>query len=582
MAVAIFPQKWNSKPPAACVIDRGHPLSQGIVLYVPFTERAGLIATDIAGYKKFTRGWYDLTQPSWDEFGAKFSNVGGGGAYFASDAYDFSVGNFLTIGAKFKSRTTYRCNIFGQNDLSNGFQFEINENSSYDVGIMIPGIFVATTNGSLYSSNQPVTAIYTRKGTGATHNWYVNGVSQALVYNDSTSYSDGSSIKYIGARTSSGQWFHDGSLEWLGIWRRPLTGDQVLWLTDEPYSLLQPKVNRSYFYIEPAVTKSLVGVSKIERYGSVKPAGRVEIDKGHPLAQGLELYTLLNGTHGNLANPAAAPTRSGDGYWNTSKDGIGWYIQPYPTSPVLQFPSCPAVGGQVITVMARGRGDHSSYGDVSIGQSWDGNSVWICNMSLTALYPYFGWYDGTWTNTALSPTVDVHFDGNAHTFGGTYDRQTLKYYLDGRLNNTKSYSGVWNSGFARNMNPISLTSSGRGDTVGWIYWVGIWNRALSEGEVAWLHAEPYAFLIKKRQVSYHFIPAGEAGLAVIQQAFRFRDDDGSESAATWLANQNNDITRGTNLNTRLRIGIETTGDAEAKDFLLEYKKSTDGAWKKVV
>ena len=74
-------------------------------------------------------------------------------------------------------------------------------------------------------------------------------------------------------------------------------------------------------------------------------------------------------------------------------------------------------------------------------------------------------------------------------------------------------------------------------------------------------------------------PNDVAALDLEQEGFRFRDDDGSEAAATWLAAQDIDITRAKEMNTRLRILLNTTGDQDAKQFKLQYKKTSDSTWR---
>jgi hypothetical protein len=70
--------------------------------------------------------------------------------------------------------------------------------------------------------------------------------------------------------------------------------------------------------------------------------------------------------------------------------------------------------------------------------------------------------------------------------------------------------------------------------------------------------------------------------ALEQAAFRFRNDNGSESAATWLAAQDTNITQPVATNTRLRVQVQaTTGDPSSTQFRLDYKKSTDSAYKPV-
>jgi hypothetical protein len=66
-----------------------------------------------------------------------------------------------------------------------------------------------------------------------------------------------------------------------------------------------------------------------------------------------------------------------------------------------------------------------------------------------------------------------------------------------------------------------------------------------------------------------------------QEGFRWRADDGDEDGATWLANQDTDISRAPDTNTRLRTLINSTGDASSTQYQLEYKKSTDSIYTQV-
>lgn len=72
---------------------------------------------------------------------------------------------------------------------------------------------------------------------------------------------------------------------------------------------------------------------------------------------------------------------------------------------------------------------------------------------------------------------------------------------------------------------------------------------------------------------------------LIQEGFRFRNDDGSETAATWNADQDATITLTANTPKRLRIVVDTTGDPESKNLQLEYRMKPSGgsfgAWNKV-
>lgn len=69
-----------------------------------------------------------------------------------------------------------------------------------------------------------------------------------------------------------------------------------------------------------------------------------------------------------------------------------------------------------------------------------------------------------------------------------------------------------------------------------------------------------------------------------QEGFQFREDDGSESAATDIGAQDANATRGKLVATRLRILTETdTGDPATATAALEYRKvgDADSEWRKV-
>lgn len=70
-------------------------------------------------------------------------------------------------------------------------------------------------------------------------------------------------------------------------------------------------------------------------------------------------------------------------------------------------------------------------------------------------------------------------------------------------------------------------------------------------------------------------------VGITQAGFRFRNDNGSESSATWLANQNTNIFQEKNVPTRLRLLLNATGAVEAATYQLEYKKTTESDYTKI-
>lgn len=80
-------------------------------------------------------------------------------------------------------------------------------------------------------------------------------------------------------------------------------------------------------------------------------------------------------------------------------------------------------------------------------------------------------------------------------------------------------------------------------------------------------------------LSFALRPA--SGATREQEGYRFRADDGSESAATWLASQDTDISRTKDTVTRLRTLIDVTGDAPSEAVTLQYRKVGAGSWRDV-
>lgn len=68
------------------------------------------------------------------------------------------------------------------------------------------------------------------------------------------------------------------------------------------------------------------------------------------------------------------------------------------------------------------------------------------------------------------------------------------------------------------------------------------------------------------------------GSTIEQEGYRWRSDDGSESAATWLAAQDTNITQPSETNTRLRMLLNTTGDAASTQYRLDYKRSDQSVY----
>jgi hypothetical protein len=80
-----------------------------------------------------------------------------------------------------------------------------------------------------------------------------------------------------------------------------------------------------------------------------------------------------------------------------------------------------------------------------------------------------------------------------------------------------------------------------------------------------------------------FIKTGAAAVTLTQAAFRWGNDDGSESAYTFINAQNVDLSQAGSVAAILRFLINTTGDSPAMQLKLQVKRSTGPAseWRDV-
>ena len=85
-----------------------------------------------------------------------------------------------------------------------------------------------------------------------------------------------------------------------------------------------------------------------------------------------------------------------------------------------------------------------------------------------------------------------------------------------------------------------------------------------------------SIVFRNRSSSRTFAPAGEITLE--QEGFRFRNDDGSEVAATWRQVQDVFDSVAPNTNIRLRVLVNATGDPATSQFQLEYRKVGESGW----
>lgn len=63
--------------------------------------------------------------------------------------------------------------------------------------------------------------------------------------------------------------------------------------------------------------------------------------------------------------------------------------------------------------------------------------------------------------------------------------------------------------------------------------------------------------------------------------FRWRNDDGSETTATWRITEDTNMQDEDETTKRLRVQINATGDPASQTYTIQYKKSTDDDWRTI-
>lgn len=115
------------------------------------------------------------------------------------------------------------------------------------------------------------------------------------------------------------------------------------------------------------------------------------------------------------------------------------------------------------------------------------------------------------------------------------------------------------------------------DSLDTAYWVAYTGGRVTVGgptddlEIFWQGASTVLRTGRERT----FVAIRELGIAWEQEGYRFRNDDGSESAATWRQTQDVVDTVDKNENIRLRTLLDATGDPPTVTRTLQYKRDDE-------
>lgn len=576
----------KTQPTGQVEIDYGHPLGHGLI----FASIPGIGLTDLV-----TRRVLAFSNRSYSVLGdhRKIGKV------LLNTSGDAAPANITGIE---RFRSIKRCFSIAGSAVLDPLAYNYRSIMRVDTGVNSSGIGfgrfnsagsdqfivyykVTTTYGdTAYSENNMMPGDNVAKVfLGVRNNdngiFYVNGRKVTTLVDfaspQDVNWGEGGSDNMVQLNDLQGCW------GWIYAWNRALVSDQAAWLNEEPYSFLIKRRKVSYFFLPQVTTYTKTGYSKIERYGSIKPTGAVEVDKGHSLAPDLGYWPLNEGAGGKVIELVRGG--SGDTLPATRSRTI--------RGTSLLFPSgSNGITGPTIqnTIPARPHTFHALIRPSSLAETYNwilgyGETSGNIGVSLVLATEHIGYFFNGGAYVLLSTghlTADHFYFVTAVCKGVTaLNYPIIKFYINGIFDseitatqgaNTTISSAPWYIG---RWTDTSWTFHGD------ILFISAYNRALSDGEISRLVKEPYSFLIKKRNTKYFFI--GQLTSGTYQRRFRFRDDDGTEDTASWLADLNTNITRGKDINTRIRLGLETVGDAAAEQYQLEYKKTTDETWKKV-
>lgn len=253
-----------------------------------------------------------------------------------------------------------------------------------------------------------------------------------------------------------------------------------------------------------------------KRWPKQPPLG-AQINFGHPLAKGLTFYVLNNAGAGlqkallplNLPGNSVGSMPSPN--WNNSPGGLSqnwngawstWYERGSWVEPSTQ-----------VTLVTRARRTGTLTSDARpcektftnnvnpfLSYALDYNPSGAGQDVFQAAVTTGGTVHGG-TNVSLSAGATL----SEHTSGMTYDGAHLAAYFNGIRKQNDAVTGSISydtSSSGRFIVSGVSSASAAGEWIGQVYYAAVWNRALTQSEMEWLHVEPYAMLMPRKQINY--------------------------------------------------------------------------------
>lgn len=228
----------------------------------------------------------------------------------------------------------------------------------------------------------------------------------------------------------------------------------------------------------------------------VKPPFGAQLDPEHPLSRGLVGCWLFNEGMGNrisdLTNPNLSAVKTGSGSFSWEGDAFRTLPDESGSGAYFDFGNQQRHRGLTQKTIAVAvcnlenlwwwilyKGDNSTAGGWAFGYH-NGERRWmhsIRNSEGTYHYNYFGPAPiGKWTHVVA-------------TYDAALPSGNMRGYVNGKYSSSRSCPGVV-------LNPpyplTALADRGLRPLNGLVKYIRLYNRALTQDEIAWLYAEPYA------------------------------------------------------------------------------------------
>lgn len=231
-----------------------------------------------------------------------------------------------------------------------------------------------------------------------------------------------------------------------------------------------------------------------------------------------------------IGGNAMTQRASNDWYYNTRRHALFWYPNPPSGTPTLA-----ASGAGVIRV------------------------TWYARDDIDTTVPFVG-------SDTYQETDEVTTNPSA-TVSSATDEVVVMAVVG--LDSAGGQTGIAAAGDST----LQLNTFQSGETSGFIDEVGAASVTINGARAGTAGIWSFGSNVMRLKLA--------SSLDVQQEGFRWRNDDGSESTATWKAAQDTNVNMPIDGAARLRILLNATGDAPSAQYQLEYRIKTSGTWRKV-